>query len=194
MLVTLAGTTGLPSAVTAFHSPGHHLHSKSCKVHTWHRHIWPPFTAQDTTCVAKAAKCTHNTDTSVALQLSWLGATAPASHWASWAIPPAIPQHRWWLQRCVLNAPGSVTSARFNYSGWESSDLTPPCPSAGIYHPQVQLTAQSLSSPQPLRFTPWWITVNYKLITVKSPSAAAAEAHRDNEPASLISLPLLLMY
>lgn len=55
---------------------------------------------------------------------------------------------------------------QFTAANWATSRSSRP--SAAIY-----CSKYSLSSPQPLRFITWWITVNYKLIAVKSHSAAA---------------------
>lgn len=66
----------------------------------------------------------------------------------------------------------SCDLCRFNYSSQLSYHplLLPFCCNLLL---RIQLTEESLTSPQPLQFITWWITVNYKLIAVKSPSAAA---------------------
>lgn len=119
-----------------------------------------------------------------------------ASDWsllASWAVPSAAGAWHQMLHRCVLNALDLWSLRDLITAAKKSNHLTPPCPSAGIYHSASTADRREFIQPTALRFITWWITVNYKLITVKSSSAAAAKSHRDNESACLVSLPLFLI-
>ena len=157
-------------------STGHHSNSlcnRRCKIHTENSHFCGTAAA---TQVSSATRYSHKQATHHAelAGLSLLLCKSP----------------HWMLPRCVLNAPEL----------WSLLDLITVAKRAIIWllpallleftTLQVQLTEESLTSSPPLRFIAWWITVNYKLITVKSPSTAAAKSHRDNESASLVSLPL----